>query len=67
MSDNIIDLAARRNIRKRIIRSAPLDLEAVKSVASSVCLRPGPAETGAMFVTRILREYEAARAVGVQS
>jgi len=54
---NVIAFPAPADIRKGIIQP-PVSLEAVKAVASTIMLRPGPTETPAMFVTRIVRQYK---------
>lgn len=57
--NNVIAFPAPSDIRKGIITPPPaVSLEAIKAVADSVCLRPGPTETAAMFVTRIVRQYK---------
>jgi len=60
--NNVIAFPVPADIRKGIflgnVPRPPVSLEAAKAVASSVSLRPGPTETPAMFVTRIVRQYK---------
>lgn len=54
-TDNIISLAARRNMRNRIIHT--VNREICADIARSTSLHPSAQESGARFVERIVRAY----------
>ncbi len=56
---NVIPFRTPKNSRELLF---PIDLAAAVVVADIVSLRPGPAETPSMFVIRLVRAYEAAKA-----
>lgn len=56
MTATIHSLSAVRDMRNRINIAHP-DRAVCADIASTILLRPGPAETPTMFVARIVRAY----------